>query len=80
LRNEGEEVAVLAVDRLPVESAEGLQQLIGLAHPILKVLENWPGNEPAFLFIDALDATRGGRSEGIFHWLISEVLSMPRKR
>jgi hypothetical protein len=80
LRNEGEQVIVLAVDRLPVESAEGLQQQLGLAHPVLEVLENWPGNEPAFLFIDALDATRGGRSESIFRWLISEVLGMPRKR
>jgi hypothetical protein len=68
------------VDRLPVESAEGLQQQLGLAHRVFDVLEHWPGNEPAYLFIDALDATRGGRSEGIFRWLISEVLSMPRKR
>ncbi|KVF18379.1 ATP-binding protein [Burkholderia cepacia] len=80
LRNEGKEVIELAVDRLPVESAEGLQQQLGLANRVLDVLENWPGNEPAFLFIDALDATRGGRSEGVFRWLIAEVLKMPRKR
>ena len=80
LRSEGKEVIELAVDRLPVESAEGLQQQLGLTHCVLDVLENWPGNEPAFLFIDALDATRGGRSESIFRWLISEVLNMPRKR
>jgi hypothetical protein len=80
LRADGREVIELAVDRLPIESAEGLQQQLGLAHRVLAVLENWPGNEPAFLFIDALDATRGGRSEGIFRWLISEVLSMPRNR
>ena len=80
LRNEGKEVIELAVDRLPVESADGLQQQLRLAHPIIDVLDNWPANEPAFLFIDALDATRGGRSEGIFRWLISEVMNMPRKR
>lgn len=80
LRSEGRPVIELAVDRLPVESAEGLQQQLGLAHRILDVLENWPGSEPAFLFIDALDATRGGRSEGIFRWLIAEVLKMPSKR
>lgn len=80
LRSEGKEVIELAVDRLPVESAEGLQQQLGLAHRVLDVLDNWPGNEPAFLFIDALDATRGGRSESIFRWLIAEVLNLPRKR
>ena len=80
LRGEGKEVIELAVDRLPVESAEGLQQQLGLTHRFLDVLENWPGNEPAFLFIDALDATRGGRSESIFRWLISEVLKMQGKR
>jgi hypothetical protein len=80
LRNEGKEVIELAVDRLPVESAEGLQQQLGLTHSVLGVLKNWPGNEPAFLFIDALDATRGGRSEGLFRWLIAEVLSMAPQR
>jgi hypothetical protein len=80
LRREGKEVIELAVDRLPVESAEGLQQQVGLSHGVLDVFENWPGNEPAFLFIDALDATRGGRSEGLFRWLIAEVLNMPQKR
>jgi hypothetical protein len=80
LRGQGKEVIELAVDRLPVESVEGLQRQLGLTHRLLSVLENWPGNEPAYLFIDALDATRGGRSEIIFRWLISEVLKMPRKR
>lgn len=80
LRGEGKQVIELAVDRLPVESAEGLQQQLGLTHRVLDVLENWPGSEPAFLFIDALDATRGGRSEGVFRWLIAEVLKMPSKR
>ncbi|WP_455154040.1 hypothetical protein [Cupriavidus campinensis] len=80
LRQEGKAVIELAVDRLPVDSAEGLQQQLGLQHRILDVLENWPGSEAAFLFIDALDATRGGRSEGVFRWLIAEVMRMPSKR
>ena len=80
LRAEGKDVIELAVDRLSVESQEGLQQHLQLTHPVVEVLENWPGNEPAFLFIDALDATRGGRSEAIFRWLLSEVLNLPGKR
>ena len=80
LRNEGKEVIELAVDRLPVETVEGLQLQLGLTHRLLDVLENWPGNEPAYLFVDALDATRGGRGEGLFRWLISEVLKLPGER
>lgn len=80
LGSDGKEVIELAVDRLPVASAEGLQQQLGLTHRLVDVLENWPGNEPAYLFIDALDATRGGPGERVFRWLISEVLGMPQKR
>ncbi|MGA1835187.1 ATP-binding protein [Rhizobium wenxiniae] len=76
LRAEGYEVLELAVDRLPVESLGGLQVALSLQNPLNAVLEHWPGTEPAFLFIDALDATRGGRSEAVFRALISDVLSM----
>jgi hypothetical protein len=80
LRSAGKEVIELAVDRLLVESLDGLQSALGLEHGLLEVLENWPGSEPAFLFIDALDATRGGRSEAIFRGLIAEVVDMPDGR
>ncbi|WP_315767589.1 MULTISPECIES: hypothetical protein [unclassified Bradyrhizobium] len=80
LKQAGREVIELAVDRLPVESIEGLNHQLGLSKRILDVLANWPGNEPAFLFIDALDATRGGKSEAIIRWLISEVVKMPGQR
>jgi hypothetical protein len=80
LKKSGRAVIELAVDRLPVESIEGLNHQLGLSKRILDVLANWPGNEPAFLFIDALDATRGGKSEAIIRWLISEVIKMPGQR
>lgn len=80
LRSEGKEVIELAVDRLLIDSLDGLHIALGLDHGLREVLENWPGSEPAFLFIDALDATRGGRSEAIFRALIAEVLDMPGGR
>jgi ATPase family associated with various cellular activities (AAA) len=80
LRSEGSEVIELAVDRLLVESLDGLRIALGLEHGLREVLENWPGSEPAFLFIDALDATRGGRSEAIFRALITDVLDIPEGR
>jgi ATPase family associated with various cellular activities (AAA) len=80
LRADGREVIELAVDRLLVESLDGLSNTLGLEHGLRDVLENWPGAEPAFLFIDALDATRGGRSEAVFRALIAEILDMPGGR
>jgi hypothetical protein len=80
LRSEGSEVIELAVDRLLVESLDGLRVALELEHGLREVLENWPGSEPAFLFIDALDATRGGKSEAIFRALIADVLDMPGGR
>lgn len=80
LKNQGHEVLELAVDRLPVETLEGLRAELGLAHSLFEVLRNWPGDGPGYLFIDALDATRGGASEKVFRTLIADVLSLPNRR
>ena len=62
-----------------VDSLDGLRISLELDHGLREILENWPGSGPAFLFIDALDATRGGRSEAVFR-AISEVLELPGNR
>jgi hypothetical protein len=80
LRAEGKEVIELAVDRLPVETLDGLRAELELTHSLRSVLDNWPGSDEAFLFIDALDATRGGRSEGVFRTVIEDVLNLPERR
>ena len=80
LRTDGHEVIELAVDRLLVGSLDGLKDVLGLDNSLRQVLENWPGSEPAFLFIDALDATRGGLSEAVLRGLIAEILEMPDNR
>ncbi|MBR1201835.1 MULTISPECIES: ATP-binding protein [unclassified Bradyrhizobium] len=80
LRASGNEVIELAVDHLLVESLDELRITLELEHGVREVLENWPGAGPAFLFIDALDATRGGRSEAVFRSLIAEVLELPGHR
>lgn len=74
LCDDGIDVLQLAVDRYSIESLEGLSRELGLQHPLLDVLEAWDGPEPAYLVIDALDATRGGRGEGVFRALIERVL------
>jgi len=80
LRKEKYDVLELAVDRLAVETAEGLRTELGLDHRLFDVLENWPGAKPAFLFIDALDATRGGRGEAVFRTLMAAVMALPSRR
>lgn len=72
----GADVLELAVDRYSVESLEGLSLELGLKRPLLEVLEAWDGSKPAYLVVDALDATRGGRGEGVFRSLIERVLEL----
>jgi hypothetical protein len=50
LKKSGRAVIELAVDRLPIETIEGLNHQLGLSKRIVDVLANWPGNEPAFSF------------------------------
>jgi hypothetical protein len=80
LRKENYEVIQFSVDRLPVDTADGLRDELALTHRLPDLLENWPGTKPAFLFIDALDATRGGRGEAVFRSLIKEVMALPGNR
>lgn len=55
----GRDYIFLAVDRLAAQSLGELREELGLEHEFLDVLKNWPGQMPAFLVIDALDAARG---------------------
>lgn len=80
LREQKYDVIELAVDQLPVASVEGLRLELGLEHRVVDVLQNWPGATPAFLFIDALDATRGGAGEQVFRSLIDAAVKYPSAR
>ncbi|WP_244604597.1 MULTISPECIES: ATP-binding protein [Mesorhizobium] len=70
----GNDVVELAVDRYSVESLEGLAQELGLRHGLVETLDAWDGPDPGWLIVDALDATRGGKGEGVFRTLIERVL------
>ena len=74
LRERGNDVLELAVDRYSVESLEGLKNELGLEHGLIETLAAWDGAEPGWLVIDALDATRGGKGEGVFRSLIEQVM------
>lgn len=76
LRDRGHDVLTLAVDRLSVNSSDELQRQLEVSHPVREILRNWPGAEPAFVFIDALDATRGGSGDAVFRNLIKDILEI----
>jgi uncharacterized protein (DUF934 family) len=80
LRKQKYDVVELAVDQLTVDTADGMRLELGLEHRLIDVLENWPGRKPAFLVIDALDATRGGAGERVFRALIASVMKLPASR
>lgn len=71
---EDQDVVVLAVDRYSVETLEGLAAELKLEHGLIETLEAWDGPHPGWLIVDALDATRGGKGEGVFRSLIEAVL------
>ena len=74
LMDQGGDVLELAVDQHSVESLEGLSRDLKLEHGLVEVLEAWDGVGPAWLIIDALDATRGGKGDSVFRTLIAQVL------
>ena len=76
LRNQGHDVVELAVDRFSVKSLEGLSRALRLRHDLLEVLGAWDGPGPAYLLIDALDASRGGPAEAAFKRLIEAVIEL----
>lgn len=74
LLGEGYPVVTIAVDRHPVATQDELRRDLRLDRPLIEVLRNWISDRPGVLFIDALDATRGGPSDRVFQDLIRRVL------
>lgn len=66
----GRDVVVLSSDSLKAASVGDLRTELNLEHDLIDVLQNWPGSQPAFLVIDALDAARGEHAQQTFLDLI----------
>ncbi|MDQ0563237.1 hypothetical protein QO004_005046 [Rhizobium mesoamericanum] len=67
---------VLAVEA-SATSLDALRGEIGLQHPLIEVLANLPGPRPSYLFLDALDAVRGGAAEATYRKLAEAVSALP---
>lgn len=70
----GKDVVQLAVDEYSVETLQGLKEDLRLDKPLIEVLEAWDSPGHGWLIIDALDAARGGKTEGVFRGLIQQVI------
>ncbi len=68
------DVVLLAADAIQAESLGQLRHDIGSSQDLADVLANWPGRQPAFLVIDALDAARGDRAAKAMRDLIAAIL------
>jgi len=74
LHDDNRDVVFFAVDRVEARGLVGLRDELGLSHELNQVLQNWPGEAPAFLVIDALDAARNDQSAQTLRTLLSETL------
>ena len=74
LKEAGRDYIFLAVDRLAAQSLGELREELRLEHEFLDVLKNWPGQQPAFLVIDALDAARGDATGQMIRHIIRQVV------
>ena len=74
LQQDNRDVVFFAVDRIEARSLGGLRDELALGHELDAVLRNWPGEGPAFLVIDALDAARNDQSAQTLRKLLSDTL------
>jgi len=70
----GHPAIVLAVDQISASSLDELQGELNLAHPVIDILLAWHPSQTPVVFIDALDASRGGISERAISELILAVI------
>jgi DNA replication protein DnaC len=74
LLDQGQDVVFLAVDRLSAQSLGELRGELGLDRNPTDILTNWPGMNPAFLIIVALDAARAELAARAIRELIQIVV------
>ena len=73
LAAEGSDIITLAADKLAAQSVGHLRQELNLNHDLIDVLENWPGMEPAYVFIDALDAAKSDATAQALRDLVGQI-------
>ena len=73
---DGDTVVFLSVDRYyGLATVKALDAELELTSPLLDVLAAFPGGGRKVLFIDALDAARGGHAENVFATIIEDAIA-----
>ncbi|MFJ5792684.1 trypsin-like serine protease [Lysinibacillus sp. NPDC093197] len=73
LDKEKRDVVFLDVGHINAESIGTLREELGISMDLNLVLENWLGEQPGYIVIDALDAARSEKSAQVLRSLISHV-------
>lgn len=79
VRTEGTDLILLAADRIEAKSSGLLRDEIGLEHDLINVIENWPGTNPGYIIIDALDAARSENAQRTLRDLIFQVMARQQR-
>lgn len=69
------DVLVFAVGQLEAASMGALREELGLAHELITILEGWPGVQPGYIIIDALDAARTEGAVQTLHTMMNQVIT-----
>jgi signal recognition particle GTPase len=75
LNAQGAEVVLFAVDHLEAASTGALRNELGLTHELTSILAAWPGTQPGYLIIDALDAARTTGAARTLHTIMEHVIA-----
>lgn len=67
------DVVFLSADSIAAESLGEMRSELNLSRTLAEVLREWPGTEPAFLVVDALDAARSYGSAQTVRRLIGSI-------
>ncbi len=79
LMGENRDVVVLAADLVSAAGQQGLAEELGLQRNVFDALAAWPGDEPGFLLVDALDAARGREAASALTSLVAQVAGDSRR-
>lgn len=79
LTREGRDVVVLAADLVAAAGQRGLAEELGLQRGVFDALAAWPGSEPGFLLVNALDAARGREAASALTSLVAQVAEGSRR-
>lgn len=73
LISESRDVIFFAVDKIESRSIGSLRQELGLEYQLVDILQNWFGDKPGFLIIDAFDAAR---SDALGQTLLDVIIAV----